>query len=54
MGGFGGNFGSNFAGTAVTITSVDPLKTVTAELCVTTSVKNNLCVNESIKKDLCV
>ena len=54
MGGFGGNFGSNFAGTAAIVTPVDPMKTVTAELCVTTSVKNNLCVTNSIKEDLCV
>ena len=44
MGAFGSNFGSNFAGAAVAVTSVDPVKTVTAELC----------VNESIKEDLCV
>ncbi len=54
MGGFGGNFGSNFAGTAVVVTTVDPMKTVTANLCVTTGVKNNLCVNESTKGDLCI
>lgn len=54
MGGFGPNFGSNFAGTAAEIITVSPTKTVTTELCVTTGVKNNLCVTESVKEDLCV
>ena len=54
MGGFGGNFGSNFAGAATVVTSVDPMKTVTAELCVTTSTKSDLCVTKSIKEDLCI
>ena len=44
MGGFGTNFGSNFAGTAATVTITPPTKTVTADLCVTESVKEDLCV----------
>lgn len=44
MGGFGPNFGSNFAGIAATITGAPATKTVTAELCVTESVKTDLCV----------
>ena len=54
MGGFGTNFGSNFAGAAATTTLSPSTKTVITELCVTTSVKNDLCVNNSIKEDLCV
>jgi len=42
MGGFGSNFGSNFAGFASTVTPAT--KTVTADLCVTESVKTDLCV----------
>lgn len=52
MGGFGPNFGTNFAGAAVAVTQ--PTKTVTANLCVTTDIKNNLCIHESTKTDLCV
>lgn len=44
MGGFGGNFGSNFAGSAAVVTVTSPTKTVTADLCVTTSVKEDLCI----------
>ena len=44
MGGFGSNFGSNFAGTAAVVVSASSTKTVTTDLC----------VNESIKEDLCV
>jgi len=54
MGGFGSNFGSNFAGTAAIITVVPAVKTVTAELCVNTSTKADLCVTDSVKEDLCV
>ena len=63
MGGFGANFGTNFAGAAAIVLS-PPTKTVTEELCVNTSIKNdlcliestknNLCITESIKEDLCV
>ena len=53
MGGFGSNFGSNFAGSADSIPLI-PIKTVTAVLCVTTSAKTNQCVTESVKTDLCV
>jgi len=44
MGGFGSNFGSNFAGAVTVVTIVPPTKTVTADLCVTESVKEDLCV----------
>lgn len=43
MGGFGSNFGSNFAGAAAAIVT-PATKTVTAVLCVTESVKTDLCV----------
>jgi len=52
MGAFGSNYGSNFAGIAVSV--LPSTKTVTADLCVTTDIKNNLCINETIKEDLCV
>lgn len=52
MGGFGSNFGTNFAGVAVEATP--STKTVTANLCVTTNIKNDLCINETVKGDLCV
>ncbi len=51
MGGFGENFGSNFAGIVVIPSS--STKTVTADLCVATSTKNNLCVATSTKNNLC-
>lgn len=54
MGGFGTNFGSNYAGAVATATLPPAMKTITADLCVTTGVKNNLCVNESTKGDLCI
>lgn len=54
MGGFGPNFGSNFAGIAATTTVAPVVKTVTADLCVTTSTKNELCVTESVQENLCV
>jgi len=54
MGGFGSNFGTNFAGIATTTTVAPSVKTVTADLCVTTSTKNDLCVIESVQENLCV
>lgn len=54
MGGFAGNFGPNFAGSASTGESIPFTKTVTADLCVTTNTKNDLCVTDGIKEDLCV
>lgn len=53
MGGFGGNFGPNFAGEAEFVEKIST-KTVIASLCVNTGTKNNLCVTESVKEDLCV
>jgi len=54
MGGFGTNFGSNFAGIATIITVVPSVKTVTADLCANNSIKEDLCVTESVKENLCV
>ena len=42
MGGFGNNFGTNFAGSE--IVDIPPVKTVVANLCVTESIKEDLCV----------
>lgn len=44
LGGFGSNFGSNFAVATTVVTTVPPTKTVTADLCVNNSVKEDLCV----------
>lgn len=45
MGGFGTNFGTNFAGQAASDAAIPPsTKTVTADLCVTESIKEDLCV----------
>ena len=46
MGAFGANFGANFAGFAVSsaLPPTPPTKTVTTDLCVTTSIKADLCV----------
>lgn len=65
MGAYGANYGSNYAGFAITELIIAPsTKTVTAVLCVNESIKSDLCVKEtsksnlctdtSIKKDLCV
>lgn len=55
MGGFGTNFGTNFAGEAAATADIPPpTKTVIADLCVITGTKNDLCVTESVKEDLCV
>lgn len=54
MGAYGPNYGGNFEAVAVEIIPVSAIKTVTAELCVNTSTKNDLCTNNSIKADLCV
>ena len=55
MGGFGTNFGTNFAGQATSGAAIPPAtKTVKADLCVITGTKNDLCVTESVKEDLCV
>jgi len=52
MGSFGGNFGTNFEGSAASIPPAT--KTVTAVLCTTTSTKNDLCATQLIKEDLCM
>lgn len=44
MGGFGTNFGTNFAGILLAQPTIPSTKTVSADLCVTTSVKEDLCV----------
>ncbi len=43
MGSYGSNYGSNYGG-AATVSEASSTKTVTAELCVTQSIKEDLCV----------
>jgi len=55
MGGFGGNFGTNFAGIAIIpLVIISQTKLITASLCVNNNIKKDLCVQSVVSADLCV
>lgn len=52
MGAYGGNYGANYAGIAVS--TPIPKKTISGDVCINTGIQSDVCINTRIEKDVCL